>query len=72
MLDRKRCIVPGAIAEFVDARPDILEGIFGCLLVAQHAIVWNDQLNYSALNQYQRQYSNESGDTMRSLDVSAS
>ena len=45
----------------------IVNNAWRTLLVAQHEIVRQDQLNYSALNQYARQYSNESGDTMRSL-----
>ncbi len=37
------------------------------LVIANDAIRAGDQLNYSASNQYARQYSNESGDTMRSM-----
>ena len=37
------------------------------LIVAQHAILRSQQMNYSASNQYQRQYANESGDSIRSL-----
>ena len=37
------------------------------LVIGTDAIRAGDQLNYSASNQYARQYSNESGDTMRSM-----
>jgi hypothetical protein len=37
------------------------------LIGQQYEIIRHNQLNYSASNQYSRQYGNESGDTMRSL-----
>jgi hypothetical protein len=37
------------------------------LMVQQYEILHGDQLNYSAGNQYARQYANESGDSLRSL-----
>jgi hypothetical protein len=51
----------------LDVPEPIVNNAWKTLLVAQHEMIWHDQLNYSALNQYARQYSNESGDTMRSL-----
>lgn len=45
----------------------VVNNAWRSLIIGTHAIVANDQLNYSASNQYARQYSNESGDTMRSM-----
>ena len=45
----------------------IVNNAWRTLLVAQFGILAGDQMNYSAGNQYARQYANESGDSIRSL-----
>jgi hypothetical protein len=51
----------------VDAPEDVVNRAWRSLLVGTHMIRAADQLNYSASNQYARQYANECGDSMRSL-----
>jgi hypothetical protein len=45
----------------------IVQNAWRALIVQQHQIRVGDQMNYSASNQYARQYANESGDSIRSL-----
>src|SRR5439155_23231335 len=45
----------------------IVNDAWRALIIAQHTILAGDQMNYSAGNQYARQYANESGDSIRSL-----
>jgi hypothetical protein len=47
----------------------VVNNAWRTLVIAQHAIRAGEQMNYSALNQYARQYSNESGDSIRSLTL---
>lgn len=50
-----------------DVPEPVVNNAWRSLVVATHAIQTGDRLNYSAGNQYARQYANESGDTMRSM-----
>src|SRR5205823_14546031 len=45
----------------------VVNNAWRALIIAQHAMLAGDQMNYSAGNQYARQYANESGDSIRSL-----
>ncbi len=45
----------------------VVQNAWRALIVQQHQILSGDQMNYSASNQYARQYANESGDSIRSL-----
>ena len=47
----------------------IVNHAWRALLVQQHGILRGAQMNYSAGNQYARQYANESGDSIRSLTL---
>jgi hypothetical protein len=51
----------------IDVPEPIVMDAWRALIVAQYGILRGDQMNYSASNQYQRQYGNESGDSIRSL-----
>jgi hypothetical protein len=51
----------------VDVPEKVVNDGWRTLIVAQHTILRGGQMNYSASNQYQRQYANESGDSIRSL-----
>lgn len=47
----------------------VVNNAWRSLIVAQYGILAGKQLNYSASNQYARQYANETGDSIRSLTL---
>jgi hypothetical protein len=51
----------------LDVPEPVVNNAWRSLLIGTTMIRSGDQLNYSASNQYARQYANESGDSMRSL-----
>jgi hypothetical protein len=51
----------------IDVPEPIVNSAWRTLLIAQYGILAGEQMNYSAGNQYARQYANESGDSIRSL-----
>ena len=51
----------------VQVPEEVVNNAWRALIVQQYEILHGNQLNYSAGNQYARQYSNECGDSMRSL-----
>jgi hypothetical protein len=53
----------------VDVPEPVVNNGWRSLLVAQYGILAGQQLNYSASNQYARQYANETGDSIRSLTL---
>jgi hypothetical protein len=59
-----RIVARGADIQVPEA---LVNNAWRALIVQQYEILHGDQLNYSAGNQYARQYSNECGDSMRSL-----
>jgi hypothetical protein len=45
----------------------VVNNAWRSMVIGTHAILLGDQLNYSASNQYARQYANECGNSMRSM-----
>src|SRR5207302_8146498 len=63
----ERCSDLLAAGTNVELPEPIVNNAWRTLLIAQYGILAGNQMNYSALNQYARQYANESGDSIRSL-----
>jgi hypothetical protein len=71
--ERERCVRQWdeilATGTSVDVPERVVNNAWRSLIVAQYGILAGQQLNYSAGNQYARQYANETGDSIRSLTL---